>query len=332
MKRVIKNILLFPVLVLVFSISLLISCGGEGGVGGGRTSSINGRVSDVTTAMTPREDVSVLALIKDFLLETANAQGSGVSGITVTAIVDGTTVDTDITDAEGNFTLTASGNVTLVFTTDEFSVSVGVFVPQGSTINVVLTLRPDEPDPEDQVEIENMEIDGTIRCETGTVDIEGVDLAIDGGGEDNCIRVEGNCTLRIQSDSLTLSGCERCIDAGGTAGVTIISGDITCDAREDGIRSRGDSDLTLDADGSIIISGGENGIRAEGNSNTSLSASGDISIVGQENGIRADGNSVVGVEVTSDVGLCTIGGRESPIRQDGTSTVNIDTCIAAPLP
>lgn len=332
MKRLAKNILFLAILISAVSISLL-SCGGGGG-GNGQSSesgTINGRVSDVMMTMAPMQERSyMLALLQEIisLSKKANAQASGVSGITVSAILNGNTVDTDTTDAEGNFTLTAFGNVTLVFVTDEFTISIDISIPEGTVVNIVVTLLPDEPDPDDRVEVEDLEIAGTVRCETGVLNISDLvnDIVIDGGGEDDCIRVEGNCTLSIESNNLTLTNCERCIDARGTGQVTITSVDVSCDASEDGIRSRGNSVVTLDADGDIDISVGENGIRADGNSATSLSATGDINVSGDENGIRAEGTS--NVNVSAD-GECSIFGAENPVRQDGDPTIEIADCFLA---
>ncbi|HWP92284.1 MAG TPA: hypothetical protein VNN20_08825 [Thermodesulfobacteriota bacterium] len=355
MNGLIKSLSFSLALALTVSAGL-ISCGGgdgDGGQNGGETTTINGRVADVMTANAPSEKkTSMLALIKDFLSlsKKANAQASAVSGITVELIVDGETVDTDITDEEGNFTLSltssATTNITLVFITDEFSASTEITSPPGSIINIVVTLNPDE------VIVDEMEVEGTIRCETGFVDISelGADIVVDGGGVDDCIRVEGNCVLNVESGSLILTNCQRCIDAGGTAELTIISGYISCDSTEDGIRARGtsatvslattddisvtsgangiraegNSTLSLDAEGNINISGEENGIRAEGNSTTTLSAGENIDISGNENGIRAEGTSTVDV---SALGECTIFGSDSPIREDGVPTVDVGNCL-----
>jgi hypothetical protein len=269
----------------------------------------------------------MLALVKDLfsLSKNANAQASGVSGITVQLLVDGETVDTDITDEEGNFTLSLTAstttNITLVFITGEFIVSIEITVSPGAIINIVVTLNPDE------VIVDEMEVEeGTIRCETGIVDITelGADIVVDGGGVSDCIRIEGNCILNIESGGITLTNCQRCIDAGGTAELNITSGDITCEAEQDGIRSRGDSVVTLAADADISIIGGENGIRAEGNSVTSLSAGGNVDISGDENGIRAEGTSTVDV---SAFGECTIFGSENPIREDGVPMLDVGNCL-----
>ena len=49
-------------------------------------------------------------------------------------------------------------------------------------------------------------------------------------------------------------------------------GDILCDAFEDGIRSRGDAEIIIDAIGNIGVLANENGARADGNSTISFFA------------------------------------------------------------
>jgi hypothetical protein len=141
MKKLPTSMALFLALILAGSISLL-SCGGGGGGGQGGTSTIRGNVADVV-AMAPRkEEPSMLTLFKDFFSfsKTANAQGSGVSGITVIALQGGVTVDTSTTDSDGNFILTASpGNVTLVF--PDFDASIVIFIPASSVLIIVVVLQ-----------------------------------------------------------------------------------------------------------------------------------------------------------------------------------------------
>jgi hypothetical protein len=136
MKKSAKNISLFLVLALAASISLL-SCGGGGmgmGVGGsGQMSTIRGNVTDVM-AMAPTGEMSSML-----------AQGSRVAGITVEAQQGGMTIDTDVTDQEGNFTLTVSpGNVTLIFTTPVLPnpVSTMVDVPENSRVDIAIAIQP----------------------------------------------------------------------------------------------------------------------------------------------------------------------------------------------
>ena len=217
MKKSSRYISLILVLTLATSLSLL-SCGGGGG--GGGTSAINGNVADVMTAMAPIKDKPyMLALIKDFFSfsKKANAQGSEVEGIEVIAEVDGEEVDVDITDGNGNFVLTipGGGNVTLIFNIDGFIVSIQIFAPEGTVVNIVVALDQ----VEDEVIVKELEIDGTFGCETGAIIVakaEDADFVIDGEGGD-CIRVGGNCTLNIDPENIILTDCERCIRAEGTS-------------------------------------------------------------------------------------------------------------------
>jgi len=88
---------------------------------------------------------------------------------------------------------------------------------------------------------------------------------------------------------------ERCIDARDTSNITILA-DVFCDAFEDGIRVRGNSVVSIDADqANIDISGGVNGIRADCNSTVNLVGN-VCTIIGGENSIRINGNSDVNTE------------------------------------
>jgi len=316
-----------PILVLTLATSLsLLSCGGGGGGGGGGTSTINGNVADVMTAMAPIKGRSyMLALIKDFFSfsKKANAQGSDVEGIEVIAEVNGEEVDVDITDGNGNFVLTVpgGGNVTLIFNIDGLIVSIQIFAPEGTVVNIVVALDQ----VEDEVIVEELEIDGTIHCETGFVEIvkeDDVDLTVDGEGGD-CIRVGGNCTLNIDPENIIFTDCERCIRAEGTSEVTLttIEGDISCDASGDGISAVGNATVILDASGSgdIDISAGGNGISAVGTSEVDLFATGVIDIFGGENGVEAKGTPQVDLDGAS----CIIDGDEgSDFEVDGNALVN----------
>ena len=324
MKKSSRYISLILVLTLATSLSLL-SCGGGGG--GGGTSAINGNVADVMTAMAPiKEKPYMLALIKDFFSfsKKANAQGSEVEGIEVIAEVDGEEVDVDITDGNGNFELTipGGGNVTLIFNIDGFIVSIQIFAPEGTVVNIVVALDQ----VEDEVIVKELEIDGTFGCETGAIIVakaEDADFVIDGEGGD-CIRVGGNCTLNIDPENIILTDCERCIRAEGTSEVMLstMDGDISCDASGDGISAVGNATVILDASGSgdIDISAGGNGISAVGTSEVDLFATGVIDIFGGENGVEAKGTPQVDLDGAS----CIIDGDEgSDFEVDGNAVVNV---------
>ena len=313
---------LLPFVTSILFLGVLIGCDGGGGEGN-RTSTINGRVTSVLARGSFKKEGFMLSFIKDILgfSKSAVAQGSGVSGIEVLAFVNGQEVDSDVTDEEGTFTLSVPGgsNVLLEFRTEEFRVSVEVFAPEGATVNVTVSLTPEE------AEVEEVEVAGAIRCETGVLSLSFDELSIEGDGEEDCIRAEGNCVLDIEAGSVLLSGCERCIDARGEAELVVnTAGDFLCEAREDGIRSRGTSFVRVSSAGSIVInSSPENGIRAEGDSEIILLSDADIFILGREHGIRAEGNVFVDVEAG---GECTIEGGESAIRIEGNSVVNTGSC------
>jgi hypothetical protein len=279
MKRV-KTTLLLLVTVAAASLVML-ACGSGGGSGGnqsGQMTTINGRVSDVI-AMKGRGNKSIrFAELMDMLsfIKEAKAQ----NGITVSAIVDGVVVDTTVTNPDGTFTLhfllDSAKNVSLSFDINGTVVTVSITVQEGSILDIVVSIDLNSP-PGEEVDIVDMSVaQGPVRCENGTLEITktpGEDLTIDGGGED-CIRTEGNCNLIIDPENIILTNCDRCIDARGTSQVTLTTsdGDISCDALENGIRTVGDANVSLEVNGSLNISAGENGAQAEGNSVISFAA------------------------------------------------------------
>lgn len=314
-----KVILIFLIPILVVSIALL-SCGGGGEGSGVQTSTIHGTVASVTAMFSIRKEPSMLARLGEFfsLLKTASAQGSGVAGIRVVAQENGKEVGEDITDSQGNFTLNVpSGNVTLVFT--NFNASTMVVAPKGGTLIIIVTLQPN------QVVVQDMEVQGTIRCETGNVSFAQTAITINGGGGD-CISIQGNCSINIPGD-ITLTNCQRCINAEGGANMSL--GIISCDANEDGIETAGNAGVTISGKGIVTISAKGDGISATGTSDISLSVDGEISIGGMQDGIKALGNSQI---TLSSVGQCTVGGKNNPIHIEGNATVNTGSCTLALLP
>ena len=307
-----KNVNYILILFFIAAVPLtLLACdsGGGGGNQDGQTTVINGRISNVI-AMKESADKSIkfadiiemLSLIKE-----AKAQGS----ITVTAIIDGVTVDTTITDPDGSFTLSfmldSAENVTLLFDIDGTIVSITITVQEGSILDIVIIIDLNAP-PGDEVEI--VELEGPIRCETGTLEITknpDEDLVIDGGGED-CIRTAGNCNLIIDPENIILTNCENCVDARGTSDVTLetFEGDIFCDAFGDGIKTVGDATVFLDVNGDVSVSAGENGAKADGNSVISFAAD-----------------------------ACIFDSGEDTFDTNGNATINTDGCgeiIEGPLP
>jgi hypothetical protein len=321
--------------VLAVAVSLL-GCSGDGTSTPEPTSTLQGNVAAVVAALPTQDPISRFAQLRSwFAVATiAHAQSPAVGGIQVTAHHRGLAVATATTDSRGNFTLPVpDGAITLVFTTASFTVSTELSVPAERVIVIVVVLQPNDALPvvvREQHVVETL--GGAIRCETGVVDITkpaDQDFVIDGGGED-CIRVEGNCRVLIDPANISLINCARCVDAAGTAHValTTLDGDIRCDAREDGIRARGNASVTLDArqgssgGGNVVIqSTGDGGIRAEGTVTVTLQAQRDLFIAGEAEGIGADGN--VAVELTA--ARCTIHGEEA-IRVAGNAIVDAAGC------
>lgn len=278
MKKL-KNILLL-LGVAAFASLNLIGCddGGDGGGGdqAGRATTINGKVSNII-AMKAESDESIkfaeLLELLNFIKE-AKAQ----SGINVSAVIGGEVVSTDTTDPDGsfslNFMLESDQEVTLNFEIDGTTVSVTIFVEQGSILDIIVVIDLSAP-PGDEVDVVE-EVHDPIVCETGNIDLTKTideNLVIDGGGED-CIRTQGNCNLVIDPEDIVLTNCDKCIDARGTSQVTLTApdGHIVCDSTGDGIQTSGDANVTMNASGKIDILSGENGVEAVGNSIVAFTA------------------------------------------------------------
>ena len=146
MKKV-KGMLFLLLTAMAASMAFLACDGGAEGIRDGQTTVINGRISNVI-AMQESADKSIkfadviemLSLIKE-----AKAQGS----ITVTAIIDGVTVDTTVTDPDGSFTLSflldGAQNVTLLFDIDGTIVSISITVQEGSILDIVIVIDLNAP-------------------------------------------------------------------------------------------------------------------------------------------------------------------------------------------
>jgi len=293
-----RKILFISILCLIAG-AFHFSCDGGGNRSdqSAQTTTINGRVTNIIASAQKEERSFKFANILDLItfIKEAKAQG----GVLVTAIIDGITVASDVTDPAGNFTLKleldSATSVLILFNINGDDVSIGLVVEEGSIININISIDLNAP-PGDEVEIVDMEhVRGPIRCETGTVEIikNNESLVIDGHAE-ACIRTEGNCTVFIDLEDILLTNCEQCVDARGTSEVTIISpdGNIVCEASEDGVRARGNAEIVIDAFGVIDILAGDNGVKADGNSFISLGA--DTCIINSlENPIDVSGNAEI---------------------------------------
>ena len=304
---------------------------GGGGGQNGQTTVINGMISNVIAMNGAKsESIKFAEIIKRLnIVKDAKAQG----GIPVSAAVNGVLLDTTVTNPDGSFSLSfpleSAENITLSFDVNGTVVSITITVLQGSVLNLVVAIDLNAP-PGQEVQI--VEAEGPIRCQTGTVEIiknPGEDIVIDGGGED-CIRTEGNCNLIVDPENIILTNCEKCIDARGTSQVTLLTtdGNIFCDASGDGIRSRGDASVSLDASADIDITSVENGAKAEGNSVIAFTASACIFNSG-EDAFDADGNATID---TSQCGEVIVGPGPTPNPSPAPSPSPSPSASPSPAP
>jgi len=209
--------ILFITILCVIAGAFHVSCddGGNGSSQNTQTTTINGTVTNIIASAQKKERSFKFTKIFDLItfIKEAKAQG----GVLVTAIIDGITVDSDVTDPEGNFTLTleldSATNVLIFFDVNGEDVSIELVVEEGSILNINISIDLNAP-PGDEVEIVEMgEVKGPIRCENRTVNIIkdiNESIVIDGGGED-CIKAEGNCTVFIDPEDVLLTNCESCV-------------------------------------------------------------------------------------------------------------------------
>lgn len=144
--------------------------------------------------------------------------------------------------------------------------------------------------------------DQPLRCRGGAqvselvLDQPEVDLVIDGGGRNACIRVETECSTTVRARSITLNNCRYCVDLlwGGRLTLTALGGGISCESVSDGVRVRGGSSASLVASGDLRITSlrGASAIRLGHDSLVSLSAGGSCQLEGRPL-VRTTGNGAV---------------------------------------
>ena len=267
----------------------LAACGGGGGGGaGGSPTTIQGLVSDVSTAAARGVGVS--------------SESSQVSGIRVEARQGTQTLAVATTDLLGQFTLTfvAQGPIELVFSAGDVVLELALNPVPGTVVMLVVELRVDD---EEVVVIEETP---PIRCETGRFSLvdDDVDLLIDGRGGD-CLRAENDCVVDIFVRSLTLVNCARCIDAESNAEIAVSTapGGLTCLASEDGIRAASSSTVVVDALDGVDIDAGGSGIRAESSAQVVLASDGTCLIEAAEDAVRIESSAIVDLDDCADIVL-----------------------------
>ena len=268
---------------LLMALGLLFALWGCNGNNNDSDSSmVQGNVAEVMTVMNDVEaEPAQMAHWTDFLtlVATAHAQGEDLSGIIVTATIDGVMVDDTVTDAEGNFTLNVSngGEVILTFVAGGLEMTLTIMVPDGGDVTLTVTLQPD--DEEEPVIVDAMSTTHhPIRCgasDTVTLSSESDTLVIDGGG-DSCIRAAGQCRIETDENAafhIEFMNCDQCIRAEGGATIDLFTeGWVSCDmAAENGIRARGNSMVAVEVGEWMSFTADAVGVDARGNSTVVLS-------------------------------------------------------------
>ena len=275
---------------LLMALSLLFALWGcNGNNNDSDSSTVQGNVAQVMTAMNDIEtEPAQMAHWTDFLslVATAHAQGEDLSGIIVTATIDGVMVDDAVTDVEGNFTLNVSngGEVILTFVAGGLEMTLTIMVPDGGDVTLTVTLQP-EVEEEPVIVDEMSTTHHPIRCgasdtvtlshDATATDGEAITYVIDGGG-DTCIRAAGQCTINTDATApvnIEFRNCDYCIRAEGGATVELFTdGWVSCEgATEDGIRARGNSMVAVEVGEWMSFTADEVGVDARGNSAVVLS-------------------------------------------------------------
>ncbi len=222
---------------------------------------------------------------------------------TVLAIVNGIEVDSDETDADGDFRLRVPSefsNVGLLFETGQFDAETIISITPDSEVTLDVSLAAGS------VTILNFQIfQDRIRLsgiDTFIFTEKYAEFIIDVNGSD-CIIAKGNSIIDISVENITLADCGE------------------------GIRAVKNSDVLLETTLDINISAFSNGIRGENNSFVSLTSNNSIFIISDnDNGIRTTGNSTVIVDPTT---ACTSFGGENATSEGGNSNIDPDGCSLA---
>jgi len=247
MVRLVKNL---SVLVLIIAVSFsILSCSSSGGGNDTNSGIINGKVQGIIEASIDKKknDATFFTTIKNFLSLSFNAVAQN-GGITVNVIKNGEIIDSTVTNAEGNFTVTGAGEVILEFIMpDQSVVELSINIPTGTvtTLNVSINENTDTASVN--------EVQNGLRCETGIINISDDNVVINGNGTDDCIRTEGDCIVNINAIDVTLQNCERCIDAADNSLVNIEAGSIFCEGNEEAIKTEQNADVNFIADECSIV-------------------------------------------------------------------------------
>lgn len=220
---------------------------------------------------------------------------------TVEAVVNGQLVDSDDTDADGNYRVRVSNNadrVELRFITNAFNVGRVIQLTQDSEVIFDVSIGPGVISINNwQVLQQRLKLSGDDSI---TYNEPGADFSLNGSGKD-CIQLRGSSIVDISARNLVLVDCGE------------------------GIIAEGSSSLTFEAVENINITSRSNGIRTGNSSYVFLSSENGIFISSNAaNGIKATGTSAVILEPEL---TCTIFGLDNAINEGSKALIDPDGCV-----
>lgn len=214
---------------------------------------------------------------------------------TVEAIVNGELVDSDDTDANGNYRVRVSNNaerVELRFVTNTFNVGRVIQLTPDSQVIFDVSIEPEVLTINNwQVIQDRLKLSGN---DTITFNGPEADFSINGSGKD-CIRLKGSSVLEISARNITVVDCGDGLITEGSSSLTFDAGEnVNVTARTNGIRSSNDSSVSISSDNGIFISSNQaNGIRSTGTSEVILDPLVTCTIFGSVNAINEGSNAFI---------------------------------------
>jgi hypothetical protein len=214
---------------------------------------------------------------------------------TVEAVVNGQVVDSDDTDANGNYRVTVSNNansVQLRFVTDTFNVARVIQLTPDSEVIFDVSIEPGVITINNwQVMQERLKLSGN---DTITYNEPDADFSINGSGKD-CLRTKGSSVIDISARNITLVDCgEGIITEGSSSLMFDAVENINITARSNGIRSTNESSVFLSSDNGIFVSSNtDRGIRSTGTSEVILDPQVTCTIFGSNNAISASSSAFI---------------------------------------
>ena len=244
----------------------------------------------------------------DIIIEGTILNFAEFGDITVTVRQDNIRLDTNTTDASGNFRLqlrTTAEVVSLEFESASFGAELPNFsVEDESTSILDITLQQNPS----LISIDRWQVFQDILSLFGTTEIEFIESTVEfniEGDDGNCIFATGTVMITYRVKSINITGCRE------------------------GIRLQGSASIILEADESIFISSSRDAILTLddamvdiGQTTNPIDNTVIIESIDQI-GINAAGNSVVNINPENE---CSISGGREAVNVNSNATVNTSTC------